>query len=602
MIVPMKKYSFLIYHKEYTGFLNELRKTGILHVIEKQSGELADEKLMEQYYLINQYNSAIRFLQKRAPEDKSGSVSASDAPKILQEIQNIQSEVENKTQQLSSLKKDIELVRPWGDFSFEDIHKLGEHGFNIRFFICNARKFNDEWKVKYNTEIINHYGGSIYFVVIQEDKKDMDIDAEEIKLPENSFSSLLKKQKDIENILTKSEEIFDLYAEKYIQLLISERDRLQEQFEFENVVFNTEKQVEEKLMLLEGWVPVDKQKEIDQFLNKSGIFFIISEPGIEDKIPIKLTNSKYSRLFEPIAKLYSLPDYKELDLTPFFAPFFMMFFGFCLGDAGYGLLFLIVASIIKLRAKSNIKPLLTLIQILGVSTVIFGFLSGTFFGVDLLKADIAFLKSFRDIFLRPEEMFYFALIMGGVQIVFGMFVKILNITKQLGFKYSLSILGWIILITSTVLFMLLKNKIGPELQIMKYLYFLILASSLVMILFMNNPDKGLLGNFGKGLGDIYFTATGVFGDVLSYIRLFALGISSAILGYVFNYLALEMSGDTIIVSQIVFLLILVVGHSLNIFMATLGAFVHPLRLTFVEFYKNAGFMGGGSEYKPFKKN
>ncbi len=602
MIIPMKKYSFLIYHKEYAGFLNELQKTGILHVIEKQSGELADEKLREQYYLINQYNSVIKFLQKRAPEDKSESVAPADAHKILQEIQNMQSEVENKTQQLSSLKKDIELVRPWGDFSFEDINKLSEHGFNIRFFICTARKFNEQWKVKYNTEVINHYGGNIYFVVIQEGQEDMDVDAEEIKLPGNSLSRLLKKQKDIENILTKSEEIFDLYAKKYIPLLISERDRLQEQFEFENVVFNTEKQVEEKLMLLEGWVPVDKQQEIDLFLNKSGIFFITSEPGIEDKIPIKLTNSKYSKLFEPIAKLYSLPDYKELDLTPFFAPFFMMFFGFCLGDAGYGLLFIIAASIVKLRAKSNMKPLLTLIQILGGSTVIFGFLSGTFFGVDLLKADIAFLESFRDIFLKPEEMFYFALILGGVQIIFGMFVKILNITKQLGFKYSLSILGWIILITSTVLFMLLKNKIGPELEILKYLYFLILASSLVMILFMNNPGKGILGNFGKGLGDIYFTATGVFGDVLSYIRLFALGISSAILGYVFNYLALEMSGDTIIVSQVIFLLILVVGHSLNIFMATLGAFVHPLRLTFVEFYKNAGFMGGGKEYKPFKKN
>jgi V/A-type H+-transporting ATPase subunit I len=602
MIVPMKKYSFLIYHKEYTGFLNELQKAGILHVIEKQSGELADEKLREQYYLINQYNSVIKFLQKRAPEDKSESIAQADAHKILQEIQNIQSEVENKTQQLSSLKKDIELVRPWGDFSFKDINKLSEHGFNVRFFICTARKFNDEWKVKYNTEVINHYGGNIYFVVIQKDEEDMDVDAEEINLPENSLSSLLKKQKDINNILTKSEEIFDLYAKKYIPLLISERDMLQEQFEFENVVFNTEKQVEEKLMLLEGWVPVDKQQEIDQFLNKSGIFFITSEPGIEDKIPIKLTNSKYSRLFEPIAKLYSLPDYKELDLTPFFAPFFMMFFGFCLGDAGYGLLFVIVASVIKLRAKSNMKPLLTLIQILGGSTVIFGLLSGTFFGVDLLKADIKFLQSFKQIFLKPEEMFYFALIMGGVQIVFGMFVKILNITKQLGFKYSLSILGWIILITSTVSFILLKNKIGPELLILKYLYFLILASSLVMILFMNNPDKGLLGNFGKGLGDIYFTATGVFGDVLSYIRLFALGISSSILGYVFNYLALEMSGDTIIVSQVIFLLILVVGHSLNIFMATLGAFVHPLRLTFVEFYKNAGFMGGGKEYKPFKKN
>jgi V/A-type H+-transporting ATPase subunit I len=602
MIVPMKKYSFLIYHKEYAGFLNELRNTGILHVIEKQSGELADEKLREQYYLINQYNSVIKFLQKRAPEDKSESVATSDAHKILQEIQNIQTEVENKTQQLSSLKKDIELIRPWGDFSFEDINKLSEHGYKIRFFICTARKFNEQWKVNYNIEVINYYGGNISFVVIQEDEEDIGVDAEEIKLPETSLSNLLKKQKDIENILTKSEEIFDLYAKKYIPLLISERDRLQEKFEFENVIFNTEKQVEEKLMLLEGWVPVDKQQEIDLFLNKSGIFFITSEPGIKEKIPIKLTNSKYSRLFEPIAKLYSLPDYKELDLTPFFAPFFMMFFGFCLGDAGYGLLFVVAATIIKMRAKSNMKPLLTLIQILGVSTVIFGFLSGTFFGVDLLKADIAFLESFRNIFLKPEDMFYFALIMGGIQIVFGMFVKILNITKQLGFKYSLSTLGWIILITGSAIYALIKFKFGIEAQVLKYLYFLILASSLVMILFMNNPGKGFLGNFGKGLGDIYFTTTGVFGDVLSYIRLFALGISSAILGYVFNYLALEMSGDTIILSQVIFLLILVVGHSLNIFMATLGAFVHPLRLTFVEFYKNAGFMGGGKEYKPFKKN
>ena len=205
-------------------------------------------------------------------------------------------------------------------------------------------------------------------------------------------------------------------------------------------------------------------------------------------------------------------------------------------------------------------------------------------------------------FLEPEDMFYFALILGGIQIIFGMLVKILNITRQLGFKYALSTLGWIILIIGSALYVMLKNNLGIESHGLKYLYFLVLVSSLIMILFLNNPEKGILGNIGKGLGEVYFTATGIFGDLLSYIRLFALGISSAILGYVFNYLALEMSGDTIIVSQIIFLLILIVGHSLNIFMAVLGAFVHPLRLTFVEFYKNAGFIGGGKEYKPFKKN
>lgn len=280
----------------------------------------------------------------------------------------------------------------------------------------------------------------------------------------------------------------------------------------------------------------------------------------------------------------------------------MMFFGFCLGDAGYGLLFLTVASVVKLRAKSKIKPLLTLVQILGGSTIVFGLLSGTIFGIDLIKADIPFLSSIKSMFMKPEEMFYFAIVLGGIQIIFGMIVKILNISRQYGFKYALSTLGWIILIISSALYVMIKDKFETESHSLKYLYFFVLGSSLIMILFLNNPDKKILGNIGKGLGDIYFTATGIFGDLLSYIRLFALGISSAILGYVFNYLALEMSGDTIIISQIIFLLILVVGHSLNIFMAVLGAFVHPLRLTFVEFYKNAGFTGGGKEYKPFKKN
>ncbi len=598
----MKKYSFLVYHREYTDFLNDLQKIGILHVIEKESGELADEKLREQYNLINQFNAAIKFLQKREVEDKSTSIAGTDGLKILEEIQNVQSEVELKTQQLSSLKKEISIIRPWGDFSFKDLDKLREHGYNIRFFICPVKKFDAEWKTLYNIEEINHPGGQTYFIVVQEGEENIEINAEEIRLPETSLSGLLKKQKEIEEILVKSEEIFDLYAKKYVPLLISSRDKLQEQFEFENVIFNTEKQAEERLMLLEGWVPEDKEEEINSFLNNSGIYYITSKPDSGDKIPVKLRNTRFSKLFEPIAKLYSLPDYKELDLTPFFAPFFMMFFGFCFGDAGYGLLFLIGASIYRLRAKSNIKPLLTLVQILGGSTIIFGLLSGTIFGVDLIKADIAFLTGIKNMFLDPEEMFYFAIILGGIQIIFGMMVKILNITKQFGFKYALSTLGWIILIISSALYIMLKNKLEIESQGLKYLYFLVLTSSLVMILFLNNPEKGILGNIGKGLGDVYFTATGVFGDLLSYIRLFALGISSSILGYVFNYLAMEMSGDTIILSQIIFLLILVVGHSINIFMAALGAFVHPLRLTFVEFYKNAGFAGGGKEYKPFGKN
>jgi V/A-type H+-transporting ATPase subunit I len=123
----------------------------------------------------------------------------------------------------------------------------------------------------------------------------------------------------------------------------------------------------------------------------------------------------------------------------------------------------------------------------------------------------------------------------------------------------------------------------------------------ILILLVNNPKRNVLMNFGAGLWDVYVMATGLLGDLLSYLRLFALGVSSAILGMVFNSMAMNMKPDNIILGPIVMILILVFGHSITIFMSALGAFVHPIRLTFVEFYKNAGFTGGGKEYKPFEK-
>ncbi|HKL09178.1 MAG TPA: V-type ATPase 116kDa subunit family protein, partial [Bacteroidales bacterium] len=124
--------------------------------------------------------------------------------------------------------------------------------------------------------------------------------------------------------------------------------------------------------------------------------------------------------------------------------------------------------------------------------------------------------------------------------------------------------------------------------------------SIAMILLFANPEKNMIVSVFSGLYDVYNMITGVFGDLLSYIRLFALGISSAILGLVFNQIAAQFLGGSFL-SYLPFIIILIIGHGLNIFMASLGAFVHPLRLTFVEFYKNAGFMGGGKKYKPFSK-
>ena len=121
-----------------------------------------------------------------------------------------------------------------------------------------------------------------------------------------------------------------------------------------------------------------------------------------------------------------------------------------------------------------------------------------------------------------------------------------------------------------------------------------------MFLF-SDPDINIFARFGKGIWDLYSAITGIFGDVLSYIRLFALSASGGILGYVINSISLPVLHSVPVLGPILFIIIMVIGHGANIALSGLGAFVHPMRLTFVEFYKNAGFEGGGKKYKPYAK-
>ncbi len=246
-----------------------------------------------------------------------------------------------------------------------------------------------------------------------------------------------------------------------------------------------------------------------------------------------------------------------------------------------------------------------MVQWLGGATVLFGAITGTFFGINLAEqVDAPFLQGVKAMFLTPEDMFNLALVFGFIQIIFGMFIKVANQIKQHGIGFALSTIGWIIVILSTATMAVLDkihNATDDNKLMFSTIHLIILGIAGLDIYVFNHPKRNVFINIGAGLWDTYNMVTGFAGDLLSYIRLFALGLSSAILGLVFNKLAMDLSPDIIIVKQLVFLIILIFGHGLNIFMSGLGSFVHPMRLTFVEFYKNAGFMGGGKEYKPFRK-
>ncbi|MBR0453668.1 MAG: V-type ATP synthase subunit I, partial [Bacteroidales bacterium] len=386
------------------------------------------------------------------------------------------------------------------------------------------------------------------------------------------------------------------FAQQHLNDFQAAYDALQQDIDFSKVALSADAVADSKVMLLQGWAPEKSLPALSEYLDKNGYFYQVDDPTQEDDIPIQLSNNRFFRLFEPLTKLYMLPKYGELDLTMFFAPFFMLFFGLCLGDMGYGALIMLALPIFtKLFQLINPEFKSTLVFLFGLSTVLAGTLTGTAFGFSLYDIDLPFFQKMKDLLYQDNQaMFYLSLIIGCVQILFGMILKAVNLGIQLGFKYAISTIGWILLLVGVAL-AVLTGSTGS------IWFIVVMAVAGCMVLFYNSPGKNIFLNFGLGLWDAYNMVTGLLGDVLSYVRLFALGLSGGILASVFNSLATGMSPDIPVVGFLVTALIFVIGHGLNIFMNILGSMVHPMRLTFVEFFKNSGYEGGGRAYKPFKK-
>ncbi|MFI3267225.1 MAG: V-type ATPase 116kDa subunit family protein, partial [Rikenellaceae bacterium] len=355
---------------------------------------------------------------------------------------------------------------------------------------------------------------------------------------------------------------------------------------------------EGKVYVVEGWVPEGKYAAVDEKFENGDAVIFKDKPTLEDKPPILLKNNKFASMCEMISKLYSMPSYHELDLTPFFAPFFIFFVGFCLADVGYAVLVLIAILVAKVKIKSeSAKPVLNLAMWCCFTTMLMGAVTGNCFGIAM--NDFEVLKDVK--FMGQMDMFGFALIVGLVQILYAMFVKVYARTKYQGFKYAVSTLCWaLVIITCAVTYMLEEQGLGFTFDSLAFK--LVIGGLLVLnVLFSDASRKNLFMNIGGGTWSLYNNVTGLLGDILSYIRLFALGLSSGIIASVFNDLAVGLSPDIPVVKIIVMAIILLIGHGINLFMSAIGSFVHPLRLTFVEFYNNAGFEGGGREYTPFKK-
>ncbi len=602
MIEPMLKYEILLFHQDFEPFLKALQAKGLLDL---SLGDLAVKGTQAEDYRQGVRAERLERALKdwrRLHADTAGA--AADYPE--DEIARIAwaeeaiEQARKSAEQETALWQAAEKEAVWGAYDPAVLAGLVQAGLTLHFGSVPAKTWPAGAETAYPVAAVAQAGGRVYFVYWDELPAEWRVQEE--AAPTQSPAEWAVRLEAAWRQKAKDEARVAYAADRVADFGLA-RKHCWNRLAYQVARTDIRAEAEGNLRVVEGYLPVKDQAEFEAFLQAEGVFYQLQAAKelpaeAQADVPVLLKNNAYARLFEPITKLFALPGYRELDLTPLFAPFFMMFFGFCMGDAGYGLLFVLSGFLLRKKVKPAMRPILSLVCYLGAAAVVFGMLSGTFFGVSLVN--IPALKRFHAYILDQDQLMMLSLVLGAIQILFGMLVNVFNVARQRGFKYAVGPLGWWLILLFAIPLVAERMTALTLPAFVRYACYGFVGAGIIGAFFYNNPDKPVWMNVGSGLWASYNTATGLVGDLLSYIRLFALGLTGGILGGVFNDLAVQMSGSIPVVKQLVMILILLFGHGLNIALCALGSVVHPLRLTFVEFYKNAGFTGGGRPYEAFK--
>lgn len=591
MVTEMTKYNFILLSGDNEAFLQKLQGVGVVDIT--RSTKAVDEKSEKLSSKAGSYRKALSLLKNVTAAEFADKTYGDLAENVIETVR----EIDAAKEQMSQLNKELEERLPWGQFDMKTVEKLKEHGLKLHFYKTKASLLDPAWQSDYALSEISTVDGYTYFVVVS-DSDDYAFPLKEMPAPDGDFTSIEKKINELGFEMKKNEKhLSELKChEKDIR---KELDKTLSKLDLHLANVSGTKAADDYITVFEGFAPTENETALKEMLDKEEVLYLVDKAKVDDNPPIKLKNNKFVSMFEVLTDMYGRPKYNEFDPTVWISIFFMLFFAFCMGDAGYGLILMLLGFGLK-KMMPDISPL---VVTLGIATTVIGLLFHTFFSVDMLTW--SWLPDAVKKCMLPSQIAGFdgtmvlAIIVGIVHICLAMVVKTYQTTKVNGFANSLGTWGWTLLIVGGVIVGGLALIGVLDSTVTKWVIIVIGVLSALGIFFLNDIHRNPLINIGSGLWDTYNTATGLLGDVLSYLRLYALGLAGAKLGEAFNAIGLQALGDGG-AGWIAFILIVVVGHTLNVAMCVLGAFVHPLRLNFLEFFKNSGYEGSGRKYNPLK--
>ncbi|MDE6347659.1 MAG: ATPase V, partial [Bacteroides sp.] len=449
------KLTFLVYHKEYEAFLEQIRELGVVHVVERQCGEM-DDSLQQVVRKQAQYKGILQsmyFVADKQPEEQVHNGVNPDA--LVQQYESLKERIQSLNQQVSVLDKEIAQMEVWGDFDWNAVQKLEEAGWHVQFYACGKKDYDKAWEEEYNAILIEDDGAQLKFVTVTPTPAELEV--EPLRLPAQSLSQLKAQKAENRQALQQAEADLKQFCKTHYRTLEACNHRLYSDIDWMKVKLSGEEMAEGAVVLLEGWIPAEQEEDLRTYLDKSGVYYETRNATREDDVPVKFKNNAFTRMYEVLTKMYGMPSFTDFDPTPIVAPFFSLFFAFCMGDAGYGLILILLGFLLKKKLGREMAGMMNLVITLGIFTTVFGAFLGTFFGMSLIDSSLPQnLKNF--IIAGNMELFgstydkqmILALGIGVVHISIAMTVKAINSTVFYGFKESLSAWGWWMFIVGVV--------------------------------------------------------------------------------------------------------------------------------------------------------
>ncbi len=590
----MKKLTLLCTRASREQTLESLRDMGVLHLqhVTPPEGEGLEEARNHLAYL----RRALEVLPKHPHSAPSGQ-SAHDAVNAIWTLIHRKQELADKIELLKIEQSRYEL---FGAFSVKDVRELREQGLKIKLLLAPIKQLPEEPEGATLIEL-GRDRTSVAFVLIS--RTEVRIDAEELPLPECSAAEMAERIATFDIELEKAEETLKGFSGDYtaIESIVGEAEDHVNYLQARNGMGKTE-----EVTYLRGFFPAEQEDALRDRAAENGWAVLVEEPSDDDDVPTLLRNPKWvSPVKAALALINVVPGYRELDVSALFLVFLSIFFAFIIGDAGYGLLFIGLTLFGKLKAKGKeaAQPALNLMLIMSTATVIFGALTGNYFGIPIetLPASLkALTNSYMtgwngdlwDADLAANHIMFvcFSIAVVHLSIAHGW-----NIIRKINSGQAFVDLGWLFC-TWALYTVVLELVLDVTLfSVVKAVNMPLLGTGVVSIIIGLLVTKSYIG-----IITLFLDVISNFVDIISYIRLYAVGAASLAVAQAFNEMAVGVGFEGF--ASLGAALILFAGHGLNIILGAMGVMVHGIRLNTLEFSGHAGVEWAGIHFNPFRKN